>query len=496
MADVESVENRLGASSQGAQGAGSRGRRRGRGARARLPRPLGRHAAVPGRLERRRPRAPRAGIPAHRRSRRSSCATRAKHPTCRRRSGRASRSRSTSRPRSRRCDAGGASRHARDVRRSASPRSTRSRTPRITLLGRRTFLTTGDKESRAWTFRAGAKAPECAGVIHSDLQRGFIRAEVIRWDELLEIGSWSKARDARQVARRRQGLRGPATATFSRSASTCRTTAGTRSIDKARRMHEVNEGAVIVEAPAARLGSLAVRRLAVDRRRRVPARAAGGAVAVRRHAHELRRGSSSVGSTRCRTGSSTSSSIGTRILVVVFLGGGLVVTMLHGRIRYLLLVLLAAAVAVGARVPPRPVRARSGAQVVDVTTRCRSGRSSGVPSGSGLAAIVAIVTVAAPWTSRRWRRLGWMLVSGLAFDRFVTRRDLVRHRSRRPRRLGHRGRGRRRASVVRRAVRQALPSPRVSRASACRSHDSRWRASTRVARRRTSRSRPIAGSCS
>ena len=64
------------------------------------------------------------------------------------------------------------------------------------LLGRRTFLTTGDKESRAWTFRAGAKAPECAGVIHSDLQRGFIRAEVIRWDELLELGSWHAAKDA------------------------------------------------------------------------------------------------------------------------------------------------------------------------------------------------------------------------------------------------------------------------------------------------------------
>jgi GTP-binding protein YchF len=63
------------------------------------------------------------------------------------------------------------------------------------LLGRRTFFTTGDKESRAWTFRAGAKAPECAGVIHSDLQRGFIRAEVIRWDDLLPIGSWSKARE-------------------------------------------------------------------------------------------------------------------------------------------------------------------------------------------------------------------------------------------------------------------------------------------------------------
>ena len=63
------------------------------------------------------------------------------------------------------------------------------------LLGRRTFFTTGDKESRAWTFRAGARAPECAGVIHSDLQRGFIRAEVIHWDELLGLGSWNAAKD-------------------------------------------------------------------------------------------------------------------------------------------------------------------------------------------------------------------------------------------------------------------------------------------------------------
>ncbi len=64
------------------------------------------------------------------------------------------------------------------------------------VLGRRTFLTTGDKESRAWTFREGAKAPECAGVIHSDLQRGFIRAEVIAWDELLALGSWNAAKTA------------------------------------------------------------------------------------------------------------------------------------------------------------------------------------------------------------------------------------------------------------------------------------------------------------
>ena len=63
------------------------------------------------------------------------------------------------------------------------------------LLGLRTFFTTGDKESRAWTFRAGARAPQTAGVIHTDFERGFIRAEVIHWDDLLEAGSWSKARD-------------------------------------------------------------------------------------------------------------------------------------------------------------------------------------------------------------------------------------------------------------------------------------------------------------
>jgi GTP-binding protein YchF len=63
------------------------------------------------------------------------------------------------------------------------------------LLGRRTYFTTGEKESRAWTFPAGAKAPECAGVIHTDFQRGFIKAECVHWDELLELGSWSKARD-------------------------------------------------------------------------------------------------------------------------------------------------------------------------------------------------------------------------------------------------------------------------------------------------------------
>jgi GTP-binding protein YchF len=63
------------------------------------------------------------------------------------------------------------------------------------LLGLRTFLTTGEKESRAWTFYEGSTAPVCAGRIHTDFQRGFIRAEVIQWDELLELGSWNKAKE-------------------------------------------------------------------------------------------------------------------------------------------------------------------------------------------------------------------------------------------------------------------------------------------------------------
>ena len=82
------------------------------------------------------------------------------------------------------------------VAESQVPRLARSA---LNMLGKATFLTTGDKESRAWTFRAGAAAPECAGVIHSDLQRGFIRAEVIDWHELLDFGSWAKAKDLGKI---------------------------------------------------------------------------------------------------------------------------------------------------------------------------------------------------------------------------------------------------------------------------------------------------------
>ncbi len=57
-----------------------------------------------------------------------------------------------------------------------------------------TFLTTGTDETRAWEVRRGAKAPEAAGVIHSDLERGFIRAEAIAFDDLVLAGSWDEAK--------------------------------------------------------------------------------------------------------------------------------------------------------------------------------------------------------------------------------------------------------------------------------------------------------------
>lgn len=62
-----------------------------------------------------------------------------------------------------------------------------------------TFLTTGEDESRAWEVRRGAKAPEAAGVIHTDLERGFIRAEVISYDDLAAAGSMEAAKQQGKV---------------------------------------------------------------------------------------------------------------------------------------------------------------------------------------------------------------------------------------------------------------------------------------------------------
>ena len=62
------------------------------------------------------------------------------------------------------------------------------------LLGLISFFTAGEDECRAWTVPAGSKAPQAAGAIHSDLEHHFIRAETIRWDNLLAAGSEAAAR--------------------------------------------------------------------------------------------------------------------------------------------------------------------------------------------------------------------------------------------------------------------------------------------------------------
>ena len=64
------------------------------------------------------------------------------------------------------------------------------------LLGLRTFFTVGTDEVRAWTFKKGMKAPECAGIIHTDFQKGFIKAEVMSYDDLIECGSETKVKES------------------------------------------------------------------------------------------------------------------------------------------------------------------------------------------------------------------------------------------------------------------------------------------------------------
>ena len=64
------------------------------------------------------------------------------------------------------------------------------------MLGYRTYFTAGEKEVRAWTFKDGAKAPEAAGVIHTDFEKGFIKAEVFHYDDLVEYHSEAKVKEA------------------------------------------------------------------------------------------------------------------------------------------------------------------------------------------------------------------------------------------------------------------------------------------------------------
>ena len=67
------------------------------------------------------------------------------------------------------------------------------------LLGLQTFLTTGEIETRAWTIHKGDTAPQAAGVIHGDFERGFIAAEIVSYPDLIEAGSLTAARSAGKV---------------------------------------------------------------------------------------------------------------------------------------------------------------------------------------------------------------------------------------------------------------------------------------------------------
>jgi GTP-binding protein YchF len=68
------------------------------------------------------------------------------------------------------------------------------------LLGLQTYFTAGEKEVHAWTIRKGAKAPEAAGAIHSDFEKGFIRAEVMKYEDLIKFGSEQKVKEAGKLA--------------------------------------------------------------------------------------------------------------------------------------------------------------------------------------------------------------------------------------------------------------------------------------------------------
>jgi hypothetical protein len=67
------------------------------------------------------------------------------------------------------------------------------------LLNLQTYFTTGADESRAWTFVKGIKAPKAAGIIHSDFEKGFIRAEVIKYDDYVKLGSESACREVGKI---------------------------------------------------------------------------------------------------------------------------------------------------------------------------------------------------------------------------------------------------------------------------------------------------------
>ena len=89
-------------------------------------------------------------------------------------------------------------------------------------LGLQTFLTAGPKEARAWTIHIGDTAPQAAGTIHTDFERGFIKAEIVSYDDLVAAGSVAAVRAAGKARIEGKEYVMQRRATWSSSASTCR----------------------------------------------------------------------------------------------------------------------------------------------------------------------------------------------------------------------------------------------------------------------------------
>jgi hypothetical protein len=113
--------------------------------------------------------------------------------------------------------------------------------------------------------------------------------------------------------------------------------------------------------------------------------------------------------------------VGTRVLAIVVLGGGLVVTLWHGRLRLLVTVGVAGLVALGLAVLLDTFAPGSARAVVDVDNELVGPlTAAGFPTSSGVAVVTAVLTSAAPWLTRRWRRIGWLLVLGVILTRFLS----------------------------------------------------------------------------
>jgi glycosyltransferase 2 family protein len=112
--------------------------------------------------------------------------------------------------------------------------------------------------------------------------------------------------------------------------------------------------------------------------------------------------------------------VGTRVLAIVMLGGGLVITVWHGRLRLLLTVVVAGLLAAGLAAILDTFAPDAGERIVELDNNVGPLTSTGFPSALGVAVVSAVLTAAAPWLSRRWRRLGWVLVAGVTFTRFLS----------------------------------------------------------------------------